>query len=118
MAVRTGEDQRVGGGPEKLLTLEEAARRLHLPADDVEAMIRQGGLASFRLGGTLLRVRARDIDALQHKRLFPARAGHRSAVGGRPGTFWERLVDFFYFNDFYIVLLLLLLTLLTIIFAL
>jgi excisionase family DNA binding protein len=105
VAVRTGKDRRVGGGSEKLLTLEEAARRLHLPADDVEAMIRRGGLSSFRLGGTLLRVRAGDIDALQRE--------------CRPqGTFWERLVDFFYFNDFYILLLLLLLTLLTIIFSL
>lgn len=103
MAVRSGEDRRVGGEPEKLLTLEEAARRLHLPADDVEAMIRQGRLPSFRLGGTLLRVRLQDVEAMG----APRRRSRTAA--------WERVIDFFYFNDFYIVVLLLLLTLLAII---
>ncbi len=106
MAVRADEDRRVGGQSEKLLTLEEAARRLQLPADDVEAMIRQGKLASFRLGGSLLRVRLRDIERMSG----PLQRG--------PTTPWERIVDFFYFNDFYIVVLLLLLTLLAIILTL
>lgn len=111
MAVRTSEDRRVGGEPEKLLTLEEAARRLQRPADDVEVMIRQGKLPSFRLGGALLRVRLQDVEAVrQGKSARPAR--------GRPATLWERVVDFFYFNDFYIVVLLLLLTLLAIILTL
>ena len=109
MAVRPDQDRRVGGGAEKLLTLEEAARRLKLPADDVESMIRRGQLASFRLGGSILRVRARDVDALR-----PNSRG----VPARPATGWERVVDFFYFNDFYIVVLLILLTLLTVILAL
>ena len=111
MAIRSGEDRRVGGQPEKLLTLEEAARRLNLPADDVEAMIRQGKLASFRLGGSLLRVRLRDVEAM----LGPPRPPVRKRTGG---TLWERVIDFFYFNDFYIVVLVLLLTLLAIILTL
>lgn len=121
MAVRSGEDRRVGGEPEKLLTLEEAARRLHLPADDVEAMIRQGRLASFRLGGSLLRVRLQDVQAIQGGRVIPVdrqTSGTRVRARGRPGSAWERVVDFFYFNDFYIVVLLLLLTLLAIILTL
>ncbi len=107
MAVRTDQDRRMGGGAEKLLTLGEAARRLELPADDVESMIRRGELPSFRLGGSLVRVRAKDVDAVRRKK-----------TPKRSATFWERLVDFFYFNDFYIVVLLILLTLLTIILAL
>lgn len=113
MAVRSSEDRRVGGQPEKLLTLEEAARRLNLPADDVEAMIRQGKLASFRLGGSLLRVRLRDIEAI-HGGGF-SRPAVRPRSRSAP---WERVIDFFYFNDFYIVVLVLLLTLLAIILTL
>ena len=56
MAVREDQNRRVDRNPEKLLTLEQAARRLGLPADDVEVMIRSGRLPSFRLGGALLRV--------------------------------------------------------------
>jgi len=55
----------VGGEPEKLLTLQEAARRLGLPADDVGVMIREGSLPSFRLAGNLLRLKLRDVERLR-----------------------------------------------------
>ena len=132
MAVRSGEDRRVGGEPQKLLTLQEAARRLQLPADDVEAMIRQGKLVSFRLGGSHLRVRFQDVEAIRQGRAVgpdrpaPSGSGTFFTASGEkvpdpfsgPASLWERVVDFFYFNDFYIVALLLLLTLLAIILTL
>ena len=114
MEVRSREDRRVGGHPEKLVTLEEAAHRLGLTPDDIEAMIQKGVLASFRLGGSLLRVRLGDVEA--HRLRQSEAAPGASAL--RRYSPWERLVDFFYFNDFYIVVLLLLLTLLAIILTL
>lgn len=122
MAVRQEQDRRVGGDPEKLLTLEEAAKRLRLSPDDVEQMIQRGGLASFRLGGHLLRVRLGDVERLR----APATAGRAPSSGsgvpsrGRSGIgrLWDRVLDFFYFNDFYLVALLLLLTLLAVILTL
>lgn len=119
MAVRSDEDRRVGGESQKLLTLQEAARRLQRPADDVEAMIRQGKLAAFRLGGSHLRVRFQDVEAIQRGGTAPPdRPVFPVWRRGRPASVWERVVDFFYFNDFYIVVLLLLLTLLAIILTL
>ena len=115
MEVRSREDRRVGGHPEKLVTLEEAAVRLGLTPDDVEAMIQKGVLASFRLGGSLLRVRLGDVEAHRHRSVEEAAPG---ASAHRRYSPWERLVDFFYFNDFYIVVLLLGLTLLAIILTL
>ena len=99
----------MGGEPEKLLTLQEAARRLSLPADDVEVMIREGRLPSFRLAGNLLRLKLQDVETLRLKR-------QRS----RPGSprLLERISDFFYFNDFYLLVFLILLTLLAIILTL
>jgi len=113
--VREGQGRRVGGGPEKLVTLEEAARLLKVPADDVEQMIREGRVPSFRLGGNLLRLRLRDVEAL-----VPVRAG-RGKPARRPEAgsgLLDRVRDFFYFNDFYLIAFLLLLTLLAVIFSL
>ncbi len=115
MAVRESHDRRVGGGAEKLLTIEEAARRVQLPADDLEAMIRAGTLPAFRLGGSLLRVRLQDVDALRTQR-----SSQRKDSGltvRRKVSFRDRILDFFYFNDFYVVAFLIILTLLALLFA-
>ncbi len=109
MAVREEQTRRVGGEPEKLLTLEEAARRLGVSTDGVEELILQGKLSSFRLAGNLLRFRLRDVETL---RLESAR------LRSRPPRFFERASDFFYFNDFYLLAFLILLTLLAIILTL
>lgn len=123
MAVRQEQDRRVGGNPEKLLTLEEAAKRLRVSPDDVEQMIQRGRIASFRLGGHLLRVRLGDVERLR----VPATEGRAPASRstgvpsrGRSGIgrLWDRVLDFFYFNDFYLVALLLLLTLIAVILTL
>ena len=130
MAVRENENRRVGGGAEKLLTLEETARRLGLPADDVEAMIRAGQLPAFRLGGSFLRIRQKDVESMyarMKKKRVPAQPERpplpeepRSAeIAPMPNlskaSAWERLADFFYFNDFYLLAVLIILTLLAII---
>ncbi|MBI3322920.1 MAG: helix-turn-helix domain-containing protein [Candidatus Omnitrophica bacterium] len=113
----------MGGDPEKLLTLEEAARRLGIGPDAVEQMIRQGRLASFRLGGDLLRVRLGDVERLRAPSTAGRAPSSRSVgVSSRPrgglGRLWDRVLDFFYFNDFYLVALLILLTLLAVILTL
>lgn len=117
MEVRPGQDRRVGGDPEKLLTLEEAARRLGVGRDDVEQMIQQGRLDSFRLGGDLLRVRLWDVERLRAT-ASGAQAPISRSVGVPSGRLWDRMLDFFYFNDFYLVALLILLTLLAVILTL
>ncbi|MBI3332979.1 MAG: helix-turn-helix domain-containing protein [Candidatus Omnitrophica bacterium] len=95
----------MGGHPEKFLTLEEAARRLRCSVGDVEAMVQSGRLPSFRLGGNLLRLRLSDVEAVE------------TDLPKRPPS-WERLADFIYFNDFYLITLLVILLLLALILAL
>ena len=111
MAVRESENRRVGSGPEKLLTLEEASRQLGIPPDDVEAMVRSGKLPAFRLGGSLLRIRFRDLQAVR-----PALADRPKVQPVSSGK--DRWSDFFYFNDFYLVAFLVILTLLALILTL
>ena len=109
MAVREVQSGRVGGHPEKLLTLEEAVRRLGLPAEGIEELILQGKLPSFRLAGNLLRFRLRDVETL--------RLDRQKRRLRRPSPL-ERIYDFFYFNNFYLIAFLILLTLVAIIFTL
>ena len=121
MEVREGKDRRLGGDSEKLLTLEEAAQRLEVTADDLQALIRQKKLASFRLGGHLLRVRRVDVEALlgeRSERARSARAKNPTVTVKRSHPLRDRFTDFFYFNDFYLVAFLILLTLLAIILTL
>ncbi len=116
MAVREEQDRRVGGVPEKLLTLEEAAQWLRVPADDVEALIRAGRLSAFRLGGSLLRVRLQDVEAL-NRRLHAPSPTKETGPAVFP-SFLERWSDFLYFNDFYLIALALGLVLLAVIWLL
>ena len=121
MAIQEGYDRRVGSDPEKLLTLEEAAGFLDCPADDVEALIRTGRLSSFRLGGSLLRVRLHDVEALKFERgkSPPPRVAPQAAgsVPASSASVQEKISDFLYFNDFYLVAGLIVLTLLAVLFA-
>ncbi|MBI3322530.1 MAG: excisionase family DNA-binding protein [Candidatus Omnitrophica bacterium] len=119
----------MGGDPEKLLTLEEAARRLGVSAGEVGEMIERGSLPSFRLGGHLVRVRLGDVERLRSTSSSGRHQSSRSqgapTVKAAPsrarrgvGRLWDRVLDFFYFNDFYLVALLILLTLLAVILTL
>ena len=110
MAVREVQSVRVGCHPEKLLTPEETARRLGLPAEKVEDLILEGKLPSFRLAGDLLRFRLRDVEKLRLQR--------QAKSARRPASFFERIPDFFYFNNFYLIAFLILLTLVAIIYTL
>ena len=108
MAVRESQDRQLGGRSKKFVTVEEAARRLDVPADDVEAMIRSGALQAFRIGGHLMRLRLEDVETI---RLQEAGNG---AAPSEP----DHLAEFLYFNGFYIVAVLVVLTLVAVILAL
>ena len=115
MAVREDKDRRMGGGSEKLLTLEEAARRLNCAPDDVEAMIQRGRLQGFRLGGSFLRVREKDVEAIG-VRTQPSWPGEIAPVPSvSRSSFQDRLLDFFYYNDFYLLAALIILILIAVI---
>ncbi len=108
MAVRESQDRQLGGYSKKLVTLEEAARRLDLPADDVEVMIRFGRLQAFRIGGSLVRLQVEDVEAIRLQ-------GMKTVS---PVSEQDRLAEFLYFKGFYVVALLVVLTLIAIILAL
>jgi len=118
---------------EKLLNISEVAEYLKLKRDQVEALVASGDLPAYKIGGTLLRFKKDQIERFRRKRTSAlaekkmesfeqeglqqtsSGAGAYIVPGSRPGGgysrhagairygFWERLEDFLYYNDFYIL---------------
>jgi excisionase family DNA binding protein len=107
--------------PEKLLTLKELSAYLKIGEDDIRELVDLGELPAYRIGGSFLRFRKEQVDAVKDEVI--SRLEHRQskpvAVTSAPvkaresvpavqaeemnDAFNDKLRDFFYFNDFYIV---------------
>ena len=86
---------------EKLWTTSEVASFLSITERDVEELVRQGVLTAYQLGGRFLRFRPQQVEAIKGKVRFRPTAKHSGAAVTRsPG---QRLRDFVYFYDFYII---------------
>jgi excisionase family DNA binding protein len=84
---------------EKLWTTAEVARFLGVNEVDVEALVREGQLTGYKLGGEFLRFRPDQVKAVK-VRLRP-----RPSAAPPPAarTWMDGLKDFIYFYDFYLV---------------
>ena len=117
--------------PEKLLSIKEVAELLRVSEDEVKRLVDVGEVPAYRIGGTFLRFRKEQIDAIRAEvtdfevaSQLPGESGPAQApaaisapdFGGATGkmaresparayeyTFTERIKDFFYFNDFYVL---------------
>jgi len=99
--------------PEKLLTLREVSILLGISDGEVKKLVKKGALPAYRVGGRFLRFRREQIEAVRNE--IPARLAGRTPEAA-PERFrkkteealysqsqGDRIADFFYFNDFYIV---------------
>ena len=114
---------------EKLLTLEEVAKYLNVSEGAVKELVQKRELPAYRIGGAFLRFKREQIEIYSKKlssedmtreALFNDRGLKRDLRKKTyrkdlldpdkvaPYTFWERLEDFLYYNDFYILSLILL----------
>ncbi len=108
---------------EKLLTIEEVAQYLNLPEETVRELAEKGELPAYKIGGSFLRFKREQIEIYRRRRgsivmaeraLFRDRgikSSRRDVSRSRETiryTFWEKLEDFLYYNDFYILSLILL----------
>jgi len=117
--------------PEKLLTIKEVAEHLKLPEEEVKRLVDIGEIPAYRIGGSFLRFRKEQLDAIKNEitefeavekdhgsaavEALPAKPAHpytdmekdrkkmEPVVRQFDYTFAERIRDFFYFNDFYIL---------------
>ena len=81
---------------EKLWTTEETARYLEVAEADVEQLVRQGRLTSYKLGGRFVRFRPAQVQSL--KGMVHPGPSRRRGQG-----WWQQVRDFMYFYDFYLV---------------
>ena len=114
--------------PEKLLTMKELAEYLGVKEERIQSLVDDGVISAYKIGGELLRFRREQIDAIRSEIdsrvkdkdrivVSEARKSAKERVKGAAGeeTFNDRLSDFLYFNDFYIISGVLILILLLII---
>ena len=104
--------------PEKLLTLQELSDHLHVSEDKINSLVKEGVISAYKIGGEILRFRIEQIDAIKAEidarvsdsdriNISETRKNVKERMKGfkkrSSSTVSERIADFFYFNDFYIV---------------
>ncbi|MBU4376076.1 MAG: helix-turn-helix domain-containing protein [Candidatus Omnitrophica bacterium] len=119
---------------EKLLNIKEVAEYLGLSEEKVKRLVSAGDIPAYKIAGLLLRFKKDQIDQYKRKiisgdttQAIPAsfRIERKAGAARRafakeeaavPYSVMEKLEDFLYYNDFYILSLILLLLVLFAIF--
>jgi excisionase family DNA binding protein len=94
---------------EKLLTVREVSHILGLNEKDVLDLAENGGIPAYKVGGVYLRFKRGQVEEYRRKI-------HSNSKVRREINFKDRVSDFFYYNDFYILSILLVVLMLFIIF--
>ena len=100
--------------PEKLINIEEACALLGIAEDAVKELVEKGNLPAYKIGGKFLRFRKEQLEAIRngshaasgvmsHTALPAAAYPNETHARTFPRSRFERIQDFFYFNDFYII---------------
>jgi excisionase family DNA binding protein len=86
---------------EKLWTTSEVAKCLGIGETDVDQLVRDGKLTGYKLGGQFLRFRPDEVKQLKAHVTPRPEGAVATALEPRRGL--ERVRDFFYFYDFYLL---------------
>jgi excisionase family DNA binding protein len=97
-------------GKEKLLTIREAASILGVSEKEVIDLAEEGRIPAYKIGGVYLRFKRQQLQDYRQKFLT-----HPNLKTEEKYTISEKISDFFYFNDFYILAALIIVLILVII---
>jgi len=101
---------------EKLLNVREVSQYLGVSTEDLRRLVDSGKIPAYRLAGAILRFRKDQIELIKAQGVPElAESQEEPAVEDRY-TGIERLKDFLYFNDFYIISAIIIIVLLVFIF--
>jgi len=84
---------------EKLLTIRDVAEYLGLSEKEVIDLAESGSIPAYKIGGVYLRFKRQQVEETK-KRL---KLLSRREKSSQKYTLRDRVSDFFYFNDFYIL---------------
>jgi len=94
---------------EKLITVRDVSRILNLTEKEVLDLAENGLIPAYKVGGVYLRFKRGQVEEYRNKTQSNNQARYKI-------SFSERIQDFFYYNDFYILSALLIFIMLFIIF--
>ncbi len=103
---------------EDYLSTKEAAGLLEIGEEELRALVQKHQIPSHHVAGAFLRLKRKEVEELKIKwrierELFPKQEQFFSHVNTvEKAGFFEKLGDFWYFNDFYILCSILILLLL------
>ena len=83
-----------------MLTIEEVKTFLEIDQPQLEKYLKAGKIHAYKIGGTYLRFRKEDILTLRAE-LAP----QKKKISGSGNSFVTKLMDFWHFNNFYIIAL-------------
>ena len=83
---------------EKLLTIREVSLLLDISEKEVIELAEREILPAYKIGGVYLRFKRHQIEDFKKRAKLHI---HKNKPPQR-SLFWEKVNDFFYFNDFYI----------------
>ena len=89
--------------------MREVAHLLNLTEKDVLDLAENGAIPAYKVGGVYLRFKRGQVEEYRKKIHSNPRAQHEI-------SFNDRILDFFYYNDFYIFSILLIILMMFIIF--
>lgn len=99
---------------EKLLNVKEVSEYLDISRKEVEDLVDKGRLPAYKIGGSFLRFKKHELDIIKSSLNLPTKKRHYNEVTDY--TLNEKIKDFFYFNDFYIISIAVIVTILIMIF--
>ena len=85
---------------EKLLTIRDVSLLLGISEKEVMDLAENGVVPGYKIGGMYLRFKRHEIEAYRNKL---ALVSTEKVAGGAGYCLKDKVNDFFYFNDFYIL---------------
>ena len=93
----------LGAQSEKFLNIKDVSEYLRISQEEVEELVEKGEIPAYRIGGTYLRFRKDQIEAIKSKFLDKTKKIRENIPLQNSYTRFEKVKDFLYFNDFYII---------------